>query len=80
MSAATKLRAPKTAADSSAAVPPGYKRTEVGVIPEDWELYPVRRMGEVLIGKALAASAPGAQRPYLRTKTSSMDASTLVMF
>ena len=49
-------------------VPPGYKRTEVGVIPEDWEPWPVGRMGEVITGKALAVHAPGAQRPYLRTK------------
>ncbi len=28
-------------------VRPGYKQTEVGVIPEDWDVYAVRRMGEV---------------------------------
>jgi type I restriction enzyme S subunit len=33
----TTTRPPKTAADDSAAVPPGYKRTEVGVIPEEWK-------------------------------------------
>ncbi len=49
-------------------VPPGYKQTEVGVIPEDWEIVPVGSMGEVVAGKALAAKAPGLQRPYLRTK------------
>ncbi len=47
---------------------PGYKRTEVGVIPEDWEVRPVGHMGEVVAGKALAVNAPGQQRPYLRTK------------
>jgi type I restriction enzyme S subunit len=46
----------------------GYKRTEVGVIPEDWEVRAVREMGEVVTGKALAVHAPGKQRPYLRTK------------
>lgn len=46
----------------------GYKRTEKGVVPEDWELWPVKRMGDVVTGKALAAHAPGLQRPYLRTK------------
>ncbi|NJL06659.1 MAG: restriction endonuclease subunit S, partial [Chloroflexaceae bacterium] len=25
-------------------VPPGYKQTEIGVIPEDWE---VKRLGEI---------------------------------
>jgi type I restriction enzyme S subunit len=46
----------------------GYKQTEVGVIPEEWEVSSVRQKGEVLTGKALAANAPGRQRPYLRTK------------
>ncbi|MFJ4086089.1 restriction endonuclease subunit S [Pseudomonas psychrophila] len=50
------------------AVKPGYKQTEVGVIPEDWEVCPVLQKGEVVTGKALAVNAPGALRPYLRTK------------
>jgi len=37
MSATTKQRVPHAGADGLAEVPPGYKRTEVGVIPEDWE-------------------------------------------
>lgn len=37
-------------------------------IPPGWKLCPVGRMGEVVTGKALAKNAPGAQRPYLRTK------------
>jgi len=49
-------------------VRPGYTKTEAGVIPEDWNPAPVGRMGEVVTGKALAVSAPGQQRPYLRTK------------
>ena len=49
-------------------VKPGYKLTEVGVIPEEWEISPVRQKGEVITGKALAVNAPGRQRPYLRTK------------
>ena len=49
-------------------VKPGYKNTDIGIIPTDWIPLPVVRMGEVLTGKALAASAPGKQRPYLRTK------------
>ncbi len=48
--------------------PETYKQTEVGVIPEGWEPLPVGSMGEVVAGKALAANAPGLQRPYLRTK------------
>ncbi len=38
-------RAPAHGQGLSAAVPPGYKLTEVGVIPEDWEL---KRLGDVL--------------------------------
>ena len=49
-------------------VKPGYKQTEVGVIPDEWEVSPVRQKGEVLTGKALAVNALGRQRPYLRTK------------
>lgn len=49
-------------------VPPGYQQTEVGVIPEDWEVCPVDSMGDVRAGKALAARGPGQHRPYLRTK------------
>ena len=36
---------------------PGYKQTEVGAIPEDWQLRPVGAMGEVVTGKALAATS-----------------------
>jgi type I restriction enzyme S subunit len=46
----------------------GYKQTEVGMIPEDWEVRSVGSTGEVLTGKALASNGPGRQRPYLRTK------------
>ena len=46
----------------------GYKQTEVGIIPDDWDPKPVGSMGDVCAGKALAAHAPGELRPYLRTK------------
>ena len=38
-------------------VKPGYKQTEVGPIPEDWDVKPAKRLhsGEVRAGKALAA-------------------------
>ena len=52
----------------SPVVPQGYRDTEIGVVPEDWEVSAVRQKGEVLAGKALAVNAPGEQRPYLRTK------------
>jgi type I restriction enzyme S subunit len=31
-------------------VPEGYKQTEVGVIPQDWEVVPLGSIGDVLIG------------------------------
>lgn len=31
-------------------VKPGYKQTEVGVIPEDWNVKPLGELGEALIG------------------------------
>ncbi|MCG8353034.1 MAG: hypothetical protein MI924_35160, partial [Chloroflexales bacterium] len=31
-------------------VPPGYKRTEAGVIPEEWETRTLREIGHCLIG------------------------------
>jgi type I restriction enzyme S subunit len=46
----------------------GYKQTEVGPLPSDWKVLSVGDMGEVITGKALAVTAPGRQRPYLRTK------------
>ncbi len=46
----------------------GYEQIELAAIPEGWDPVPVVRMGEVVTGKALAANAPGQQRPYLRTK------------
>ena len=49
-------------------VRPGYKRSEAGVVPEDWQPRFVGEMGEVVTGKALAVNGPGKQRPYLRTK------------
>jgi type I restriction enzyme S subunit len=47
---------------------PRYKQTEVGTIPENWNVVAVRQMGEVVTGKALAVNALGTRRPYLRTK------------
>lgn len=46
----------------------GYKQTDVGIIPGDWELRCVGSMGDVRAGKALAVRGAGQQRPYLRTK------------
>jgi type I restriction enzyme, S subunit len=54
--------------DALVTVSAGYKHTELGVIPEEWEVCAVRQKGEIITGKALAVNAPGTLRPYLRTK------------
>lgn len=41
MSAATEQRPPAKATEDSATAPPGYKWTEVGVIPESWSVEPL---------------------------------------
>jgi len=46
----------------------GYRQTEAGEVPEDWEVKRVAEMGDVRAGKALAVRGAGPQRPYLRTK------------
>ncbi len=38
----------------------------LGQVPGHWQVQPVRRIGRVQGGKALAARAAGRQRPYLR--------------
>ncbi len=44
----------------------GYKRTEVGVIPEDWEVSSVGREFTIQLGKMLdAAKNTGALKPYI---------------
>ena len=37
-------------ANEATAVPPGYKQTEVGVIPEDWEVKPLAGLAAILHG------------------------------
>ncbi len=45
---------------------PGYKRTEVGVIPEDWEIRHVREAGDVLGGRQRSPQNRGMLTKYLR--------------
>ncbi len=45
---------------------PGYKQTEVGVIPEEWEMSSVGREYEIKLGKMLDAEKNvGVPKPYL---------------
>jgi type I restriction enzyme, S subunit len=41
----------------------GYKRTEVGVIPEDWEVRPIREIARVKGGKRLPLGAKLTEKP-----------------
>jgi type I restriction enzyme S subunit len=48
---------------------PGYKQTEVGVIPEDWDVSTVGREFEIKLGKMLDAERnTGGPKPYLGNK------------
>jgi type I restriction enzyme, S subunit len=55
-------------------VRPGYKQTEVGVIPEDWDVSTVGREFEIKLGKMLDAEKNfGAPKPYLGNKAVQWD-------
>ncbi len=47
-------------------VMPGYKQTEVGVIPEDWGVVPIGQAGQVLGGRQRSPHALGEPTKYLR--------------
>ncbi len=49
----------------SAAVPPGYKQTEVGVIPEDWELVSFSQIMEFQNGVNAGKNAYGTGIPFI---------------
>lgn len=53
---------------------PGYKMTEVGVIPEDWEVKPLNKIAEVTSGKRLPAgySVIKNKTPYPYIRVSDM--------
>ena len=54
----------------AADVPLGYKRTEVGVIPEDWNVSTVREEFSVQLGKMLdAAKNRGVLKPYVGNRS-----------
>jgi len=60
----------KGGAPMSAEVKPGYRQTEVGVIPEDWEVSTVGREFEIKLGKMVDAEKNvGVPKPYLGNKT-----------
>jgi len=53
---------------------PGYKRTDVGVIPEDWNVSTVGREFEIKLGKMLDAEKNvGVPKPYIGNKAVQWD-------
>jgi len=55
----------------STGVPPGYKRTEVGVIPEDWEVTNLGELGRCLSGGTPSMADPrlwGGEIPWVSSK------------
>jgi type I restriction enzyme S subunit len=66
---ATQVRdaGPRYGADAGAQkVPPGYRRTDAGVIPEDWDASTVGAEFTVQLGKMLdAAKNVGEPKPYI---------------
>ena len=55
-------------------VKPGYKQTEVGVIPEEWEVSTVGREFDVRLGKMLDAEKNiGIPKPYLGNRAVQWD-------
>jgi type I restriction enzyme, S subunit len=48
------------------AVKASYKQTEVGAIPEDWEVIPIGKAGQVLGGRQRSPHYSGPSSKYLR--------------
>lgn len=48
------------------ALPPGYKQTDVGVIPQEWSTPKIGEIGEVLGGRQLSPNRLGELTHYLR--------------
>ena len=47
----------------------GYKRTELGIIPEDWEISSIGQEFEIQLGKMLDSEKNiGIRKPYLGNK------------
>lgn len=66
MSTTTTQAQSKPHAVGASSVPPGYKRTEVGVIPEDWGVSSVGSEFTIQLGKMLdAAKNIGVPKPYI---------------
>ncbi|MEI8139184.1 MAG: restriction endonuclease subunit S [bacterium] len=55
-------------------IPPGYKQTDVGVIPEEWEVSSVGREFEIKLGKMLDSEKNfGVSKPYLGNRAVQWD-------
>ncbi len=63
---------PRTTASANdvTAIPPGYKQTEVGVIPSDWRISSVGAEFNIQLGKMLdAAKNVGIPKPYIGNRS-----------
>ena len=59
-----------TSANDAIIIPPGYKQTEVGVIPQDWRVSSVGAEFKVQLGKMLdAAKNVGIPKPYIGNRS-----------
>ena len=57
-------------ANEATAIPPGYKQTEVGVIPKDWRVSSVGAEFKVQLSKMLdAAKNAGIPKPYIGNRS-----------
>lgn len=66
--------APASYAPEAQRVRPGYKQTDVGVIPEDWDVSSVGREYEIKLGKMLDAEKNvGVLKPYLGNRAVQWD-------
>ncbi len=45
-------------------VKPGYKQTEVGVIPEDWDVCTLRRVRAIMSGRHSSHATLGTKRDH----------------
>ena len=55
---------------NSSLIPPGYKQTEVGVIPEDWDVSTVGHEFDVKLGKMLDSERNiGIPKPYIGNRS-----------
>ena len=67
---ATMARAMPSGPREGEDIPAGYKRTDVGVIPEDWDVSTIGAQFKIQLGKMLdAAKNTGVSKPYIGNRS-----------